>query len=289
MSSQNNTPNIENVLNEAIKNPQRFIEQGNDLLETLNPELRGNIEKQAKNMAQGPLGNELRRKLQQQGFNRRKLKQMQRTNKLLVKGKKNEDVDRGIVITSSRKLKSFNIYRSQENVCVGNAINGVPIIIPLYQRLQATPWATKGVKMAYIPRGIKDNRRAKKFLGPKAKVRGDVAIFLESGSLTKEQLEEIEQIMVANNELVNREEETKLSQTQAKEAGMGEGLLPGEKAVFGNVEKAEKCDYGNDEDYLLDSDDEGNNDEDKEGNNDEESEESDEDNDDEIDQLLNTM
>lgn len=246
---------IEQELKNAIKDPQGFISRGNDLLESLNPELRADAEKQARAIAAGPLGNELRRKLQQQGMNRRKFKQMQRTNKALVKGKKDEEVERGIIITQSRNLKTFNIFRSKENECICNAINGLPVTLPLFQRLQGTEWASKGVKIAYNPRGLKINRRAKKFLGPKAQIRGDVAVFLETGSLNVKQLEEIEKHMISANQLTHREEEVKESQAMARKAGMGEGLLPGEKAIFG--EKEEAVDYGDDDQYLQ-SDDEDN-------------------------------
>jgi len=246
---------LEELLKSMNQDPTGFLQKGAQMADSLDPETRAQVEKQAKSIAMGPMGNEIRKKLQMQGLNKRKLKQMQRTNKMIVKGKKDEAVEKGVLITQTRKLKYFNIFRSQEQVCINNAIGGFGIVLPLFQRLQGTDWAGKGVKVAYNPRGVKENRRAKRFLGPKARVAGDVAVFLEAGSLTMTDVEELEDILFKNIELMQREEEVKKIQNKAKESGLGEGLLQGENVVFGNVDKV--VDYGNDEQYLVDdSDDE---------------------------------
>lgn len=273
---------LQKLVKDIIKNPNDFVEQGNKIMEGLSPEDRSRLEEEAKKMANGPLGADLRKKLLQQGMNRRQLQKMSRTSKTMVKGKRGEAIEKGVIISESRRLKYFNIFRSQEAECVNNAVAGIGVSIPLIQRLQNSEFKDKGIKFAYNPRSYsKENRRAKKFLHVKYPIRGDIAIYKEAGSITFAEVEEIEKILSTNSELIKRDMETRREQEEAKALGLGGGLLQGEGCVFGKTEKAR--DFGNDEDYLNSSDDEEI-DLDKEEDKDEDSIASD--SDDEIDKMM---
>lgn len=272
---------LQKLVKDIIKNPNDFLEQGNKIMEGLSPEDRSRLEQEAKKMASGPLGADLRKKLLQQGVNRRQMQKMARTSKTMVKGKKGEAIEKGVIISESRRLKYFNIFRSQEAECVNNAVAGIGVSIPLIQRLQNSEFKDKGIKFAYNPRSYsKENRRAKKFLHVKYPIRGDIAIYKEAGSITFAEVEDIEKILSTNSELIKRDMETRKEQEEAKALGLGGGLLQGEGCVFGKTEKAR--DFGNDEDYLNSSDDEEN--VEKEVEEDEDSIASD--SDDEIDKMM---
>jgi hypothetical protein len=280
---------LQKLVKDIIKNPNDFLEQGNKLMEGLSPEDRSRLEQEAKKMTKGSLGAslgaDLRKKLLQQGMNRRQLQKMSRTSKTMVKGKKGEAIEKGVIISESRRLKYFNIFRSQEAECVNNAVGGVGVSIPLIQRLQNSEFKDKGIKFAYNPRSYsKENRRAKKFLHVKYPIRGDIAIYKEAGSITFAEVEDIEKILSTNSELVKRDMETRKEQEAAKALGLGGGLLQGEGCVFGKTEKVR--DFGNDEDYLNSSDDEDDKDEDKEKEEDKDEDSTASDSDEEIDKMM---
>lgn len=243
--------NLDALLKNIISNPAAALEQGDKMLQGLSPEECDKLQSEAKKIASGPLGADLRKKLLQQGINQRKMKQMMRTNKTMVKGKRGEDPEKGVIVTEARRLKYFDIYRSQESQCINNAVGGLGVSIPLTQRLQNSEYKDKGIKFAYNPRSPrKENRRSKKFIHTKFPIRGDIAIYRDIGSISMRDIETIESILTESSVDGQREMQVRKAQTAAKEAGLDAGLLKDENCVFGK--KEEEKNYGNHEDYLLD-------------------------------------
>ncbi len=242
------------------------LEKDMKVLNSMKPEERAKMEAETQKFMSSPEGQKLmgnsevqklRKTLQQRITNNRKGRMAQRTRKMVVRPKNDEIVEQGVLVTSSRNLKYFPIIRSQQQTSINNAIEvGHAQCIPLFQRLQNTPYSGRGVWVAYNPYGLKmnakgkilENRRGKRLLGPKAKVGGHLAVYLENGSISIEEVIEIEGILAKQAELMLREEEVKKIQAEAREKGLGDGLLAGENVVSGTTQK--EVDYGKDEDYL---------------------------------------
>lgn len=188
-----NNANINSLINRISSNPDEVTQMMKESMKHLSPEAM----QQARNIAMGSQGQQIRKEMQRRGINPQAMRKQLLEKQRALKGtsaKVSDDAKSVIVITSSRQIKSRKLSPASLSFSAASILRAEAPVELSCSRLAKGPLAGKSIKIWYDPNQQGKNRRATKIIG--FPVGGDMLVLVDGEDLSEKDFIAAEKFLI---------------------------------------------------------------------------------------------
>lgn len=174
--------NIGSMLNRMTNNPEEVTRMMHESMKTLSPE----VMQQARNMAMGAQGQQIRKEMQRRGINPQAMRKQLLEQKRALQGTSaqvSSDATAAIIVTTSRQVRTRKLSQASLSLSAAAILHAEAPVELSCSRLAKGPLTGKSIKIWYDPNHPGKNKRTSRIIG--FPVGGEMLIVVEGEDLSE--------------------------------------------------------------------------------------------------------